>query len=132
MQNKTVPVKNVDEYILQFSEKVQASLAKLRNAIKKAAPNAEEVLSYHMPAYKQNGMLLYFAAHKNHIGFYPFISAIKAFKKELSVYEGAKGTVRFPLDKSIPSALVSKIVKFRIKENVEKANLKLVAKKQKK
>jgi uncharacterized protein YdhG (YjbR/CyaY superfamily) len=120
---KKYSVKNVDEYIALQPTEVREKLEKLRQAIKKAAPKAEEVISYQMPAYKFHGMLVYFAAYKNHIGFYPTGSGIIAFKNELSVYEGSKGTVRFPLDKSLPLGLISKIVKFRVKENLEKKRI---------
>jgi len=96
----------------------------LRATIKKAAPKAEEVISYGMPAYKQNGMLVYFAAYAKHIGFYPSSSGISAFKKEISVFKWSKGAVQFPLDKALPSSLITKIVKFRVKFNQEKEMLK--------
>jgi uncharacterized protein YdhG (YjbR/CyaY superfamily) len=115
---------NVDEYIQRFPENIQILLDKLRKAITKSAPEAKEVISYGMPAYKFFGMLVYFAAHKNHIGFYPTASAIAKFKNELSDYKNSKGTVQFPLDKPLPTALVSKIVTFRVRENLEKAALK--------
>ena len=115
---------NVDEYIAGFPKETQLILEQIRATIKKAAPQAEEVISYAMPAYKWNGMLLYFAAYAKHLGFYPTGSGIAAFKKELSVYKGAKGSVRFPLDKPIPLGLVSKIVKFRAAENLQKAKTK--------
>jgi uncharacterized protein YdhG (YjbR/CyaY superfamily) len=108
----------VDEYIATFPKNVQAVLQEVRLAIKEAAPEAKEAISYQMPAFKLNGILVWFAAHKNHIGFYPRVSAIEAFKKELSGYEVSKGTVKFPLDKPIPLDLVKKIVKFRVKENL--------------
>lgn len=113
--------KDADEYISGYPEEVQKLLQQLRATINKAAPKASEVISYGMPAYNLNGMLLYFAAHKNHIGFYPFRSAIIAFKKELSIYKGAVGSVQFPLHKPLPLGLITKIVKFRIKENMSKA-----------
>lgn len=119
--NKTAPAKNTDEYIRQFPPAVQASLQKLRTAIKTAAPKAEEVISYQMPAYKHHGMLVYFAAYKNHIGFYPTPSGIEAFKKELAVYKGSKGAVQFPVDKPLPLALIKQIVKYRVQMNLEKA-----------
>ncbi|MEQ1799038.1 MAG: DUF1801 domain-containing protein [Lacibacter sp.] len=121
--NKTAPA-NVDAYIKQFPPEVQAMLQKLRAAIKAAAPKAEEVISYQMPAYTYHGMLVYFAAYKNHIGFYPTGSGIEAFKKELSVYKGSKGAVQFPLDKPLPLALIKQIVKFRVQMNLEKEQLK--------
>jgi len=115
---------DVDEYISGYPKEVQKLLRDLRATITKASPKAAEVISYGMPAYKMNGMLLYFAAHKNHIGLYPFRSAIIAFKKELSAYKGAVGTVQFPLDKPLPLGLITRIVKFRVKENQEKAEAK--------
>ncbi len=115
--------KTVDEYLEALSPEVSGTLQKLRQTIKAAAPKAEELISYGMPGYKYHGMLVYFAAWKNHIGFYP-AGALKAFSKELSVYEVSKGTIKFSLDKPFPFGLVSKIVKFRVKENEEKAKLK--------
>lgn len=114
---------NTDEYIATFPEKTKVMMEQLRDTIKKAAPKAEEVISYGMPAYKQNGMLVYFAAFRNHIGFYPTASGIKEFKKELFMYKGAKGSVQFPLDKPLPLSVVKKIVKFRVAENQQKASI---------
>jgi len=114
----------IDEYISTFPKEVQQVLEKVRQAIRKAAPNAEEVISYQIPAFKFHGNLVCFGGWKNHIGFYPVSSAIQAFKKELSVYEGNKGSVKFPLNKPMPLALISKIVKFRVKENLKMAELK--------
>ena len=116
--------KNADEYIATFPEDKAAILEKFRATIKKAAPGAEEVISYGIPAFKLNGLLVWFAGHNKHIGFYPRVSAIEAFKKELATYKGAKGSVQFPFDKPMPLALVTKIVKFRIKENLEKEKKK--------
>ena len=115
---------NFDEYIVSYPKEVQKLLEQLRATIKKAAPQATEVISYSMPAFKLNGMLVWFAAYSKHIGFYPRISGIEAFKKELSVYKGAKGSVQFPLDKKLPRGLITKIVKFRIKENLEEVEKK--------
>jgi uncharacterized protein YdhG (YjbR/CyaY superfamily) len=112
--------KSIDEYIATFPKDVQVILEELRLTIHDAAPGAEEVISYQMPAFKLNGMLVWFAAFKNHIGFFPKVSAIEAFKEDLSGYELSKGTVRFPLNKPIPFGLVKKIVKFRVKENLSK------------
>ena len=117
---KGIVAKNVEEYIALQPPKVQEILEKLRQAIKKAAPQAEEGISYTMPAYKYHGVLVYFGAYKTHIGFYPTGNGIAAFKKELSSYEGSKGTVRFTLDKPLPIGLISKIVKYRVKENLAK------------
>jgi uncharacterized protein YdhG (YjbR/CyaY superfamily) len=112
--------KTIDEYIAASPEDIQATLRKLRRVIHEAAPEAQEIISYSMPAFKQNGILVYFAAFKNHIGFFPTSSGVSAFKKELAAYETSKGTVRFPLDKPIPYELVAKIVKFRVLENLSK------------
>lgn len=117
---KTTAQDPVEEYIASFPEHTRELLQQIRAVIKKAAPGAEEVISYKMPAYRLNGMLVYFAGYKNHIGFYPTGSGIAAFQKELSAYKGAKGSVQFPLDKKLPVALIAKIVKFRVKENKEK------------
>lgn len=122
-KNKTAAA-NVDAYIKQFPPEVQAMLQQLRSAIKTAAPKAEELISYMMPAYKYHGVLVYFGGYKNHIGFYPTGSGIEAFKKELSVYNGSKGTVQFPLDKPLPLTLIKQIVKYRVQMNLEKEQLK--------
>lgn len=119
---------NVDSYIAQFPEHTRDLLTQMRVLIKKAAPKSEEVISYKMPAYKLDGMLVYFAGYAKHIGFYPTGSGIANFKKELSAYKGAKGSVQFPLDKPLPMTLISKIVKFRVQENKNKAKLKLAKK----
>lgn len=116
--------KNTDEYILQFPAEVQAKLQELRTVIKEAAPEAEETISYAMPAYKYKGILVYFAGHKNHIGFYPASSGISVFEKELAGYHTSKGTVQFPLDKPLPLDLIHKMVAFRVSENIQKAEAK--------
>ena len=115
---------SIDEYIATFPEEIQKILAELRAAIKASAPDAEEKISYQMPTFALKGNLVHFAAHKKHIGFYPSPSGIQAFKHELSIYEGAKGSVRFPIDKPLPLELISKIVKFRVTENLENAEIK--------
>ena len=120
MDSAAIKAGTVDEYITNFPKQVQELLESLRTTIKKSASHAAEVISYNMPAYKYHGMLVYFAGYKNHIGFYPGAAGIAAFKKELSVYKGAKGSVQFPLDKPLPLGLICKIVKFRMKENLEK------------
>jgi uncharacterized protein YdhG (YjbR/CyaY superfamily) len=122
MKNK-IP-ESVDVYIAGFPEEVQHHLKQIRAAVKKAAPGATEKISYSMPYYALSGRLLYFAAFKHHIGFYPMASGITAFKKELSIYKGAKGSVQFPLDKPMPLSLITKIVQFRVRENLTKAGLK--------
>jgi len=115
---------NIDKYIAGFPKETQKLLEQLRATIRKAAPEAKETIKYAIPTFTLNGNLVHFAAFKNHIGFYPTPSGIETFRKELSVYEGAKGSVRFPVDKPLPLDLISKIVKFRVKENIEKAKVK--------
>jgi uncharacterized protein YdhG (YjbR/CyaY superfamily) len=112
--------KNVDDYISRAPEEVRPKLEQIRQIIKKAAPGAEEAISYSMPAFKLNGVLVYFAAFKNHIGFFPTGAGVSHFKKELETYHTSKGTIRLPHDKPIPIALIEKIVKFRVKENQDK------------
>ncbi len=113
--------RTIDEYIKTFPNDVQSILEKMRQTIKEAAPEAVEAISYQIPTFKLNGKnLVHFAAFKNHIGFYPTSSGIEAFKKELSQYKGAKGSVQFPIEEPIPYDLVEKIVIFRVKENLEK------------
>ena len=114
--------KTIDEYIKTFPADIQSILKKIRQTIQEAAPDAVEVISYQMPAFKLNGILVYFAAHKNHIGFYPTSSGIKAFKVELEPYKSSKGAVQFPLDKPIPLDLVKRIVVFRVKEKLKKTD----------
>jgi uncharacterized protein YdhG (YjbR/CyaY superfamily) len=115
---------NVDQYIAGFPEEIQKLLVQMRGAVKKAAPKAEEVISYGMPAYKLNGMLVWFAAHTNHIGLYPRGSGIEEFKNELANYKVSKGTVQFPLNKPLPVALITQIVKFRVAENLSRVKKK--------
>jgi len=113
--------RSVDEYIKAFPKDVQDLLEKMRQTIKKAAPGAVEVISYQMPTFKLKGKnLVYFAAFKNHIGFYPVPSGVAAFKKELSPYNQGKGSVQFPFDKPVPYDLVRRIVQFRAREQQEK------------
>jgi len=119
-----MPAKDIDEFIARFPADVQKVLKKVRATIKKAAPKAEETINYGIPTFRLNGNLVHFSAFKNHIGFYPTPSGIEKFKKELSVYEGAKGSVKFPLDQPIPHELITKIVKFRVEENLKKAETK--------
>ena len=116
---QSIPL-NVDEYISTYPKDVQQVLLQLRALIKKAAPGATELISYRMPAYKLNGVLVYFAAHKNHIGFYATPTGHKAFIKDLAVYKSGKGSVQFPLDNPLPDALITRIVKFRVQQNSEK------------
>src|SRR5882757_3352185 len=121
---KSIQAENIDEYIAGFPKDIQKMLEEVRTTIRKAAPEAEEAIKYAMPTFTLNGNLVHFAAFKNHIGFYPAPTGIEAFKKELSVYKGAKGSVQFPFDKPLPLTLISKIVKYRVKKNLEKAKPK--------
>jgi uncharacterized protein YdhG (YjbR/CyaY superfamily) len=115
-------LKTIDEYIAAFPKEVQDVLEKIRSAIRESAPEAEEAISYGIPAFRLNGSRdsVYFAGWKNHIGFYPTPSGIEAFKKELAPFKQEKGSVQFPLDKPIPYDLVKKIVRYRVTENLEK------------
>lgn len=115
---------SISEYIEIFPEDVRKILNKIRATIQKAAPKAEETISYRIPTFRLNGNLVHFAAYKNHIGFYPTSSVILKFKKELSAYKTSRGTVQFPLNQPVPYRLISQIVKFRMKENSEKAKRK--------
>jgi uncharacterized protein YdhG (YjbR/CyaY superfamily) len=115
---------NIDEYIESFPKDVQKILQEVRTVIKKAAPNAEEAIKYEIPTFVLNGNLVHFAAFKNHIGFYPAPIGIEAFKKELAQYAGGKGSAKFPIDKPMPLALISKIVKFRVKNSAAKVKVK--------
>ena len=121
MESKKSGFTSIDEYIGTFPEDVQKMLEEVRATIKAAAPNAEEKISYQMPTFFLKGNLIHFAAFKNHIGLYPTPSGTKAFKRELSIYQGAKGSVRLPIDKPLPLKLISRIVKFRVAENLKKA-----------
>lgn len=111
---------SIDEYIARFPEDVQRVLSEVRAVIHAAAPDAEERISYQMPAFYQNGNLVYFAANKGYIGFYPTGSGVAAFKDELGAYQGSKGSVHFPLDQPMPHDLITRMVKFRVTENLKK------------
>jgi uncharacterized protein YdhG (YjbR/CyaY superfamily) len=115
---------NVDEYIALYPASVKKGLKLLRKTIRQAAPEAEETISYHMPAYKLNGVIVFFAAMKNHFGFYPTASPMQTFREKLTPYETSKGVIRFPLDKPIPVKLVSEIVRWKVIENLSKEELK--------
>ena len=117
--------KTIDEYIANFPKEVQAILKRVKTTVRKAAPKAEETISYGIPTFKLYGNLVHFAGYKSHIGFYPTPSGIEKFKKELSAYKGAKGSVQFPLDQPIPYELIARITRFRAKENLEKAKIKV-------
>lgn len=112
------PVSDVSAYISQFPAVVQDILKELRRTVQEAAPEAKELISYKMPAYKYYGMLVYFAAYKHHIGFYATPTGHKEFEKDLAPFKQGKGSVQFPLDQPLPLSLISKIVKFRAKENL--------------
>lgn len=115
---------NIDEYIAKFPVNIQKKLEELRATIRRAAPEAEEKISYQMPAFAFKGNLAYFAAHANHIGFYPTSSGVEAFRKELMGFKCAKGSIQFPIDKPLPLDLITRIVIFRLKENLNRAELK--------
>lgn len=129
MKSKAASVENVDAYIDRFPGDTQKLLNQIRAIISKAAPKAEEGIGYQMPAYNYLGPLVYFAAYEKHIGFYPTASGIAVFKEELAGYKSSKGAVQFPLDKPLPVKLITSIVKYRVKENKEKAALKAAKKK---
>jgi uncharacterized protein YdhG (YjbR/CyaY superfamily) len=115
---------DIDSYIADFPAETQDLLTQIRETIQKAAPAAKEAISYGMPTFTLNGNLVHFAAFKNHIGFYPVPAGIEAFKEQLSVYKGAKGSVQFPLSKPMPLDLIADIVKFRVNGNLKKAEAK--------
>jgi uncharacterized protein YdhG (YjbR/CyaY superfamily) len=112
--------KTVEEYFSVQPRPVKALLQQLRKTIQKADSQAEELISYNMPAFRLKKMLVWYAAHKEHIGFYPQPSAIETFKKELSVYKGAKGSIQFPLDKPLPLGLIRRMVEYRVAENLNR------------
>ena len=124
MRGKQAVPNQLDEYIAAFPPEVQEVLRKVRATIREAAPGAQETISYRIPTFVLKGNLVHFAAFKKHIGFYPTPTGIAKFKEELSGYESAKGSVQFPLDKPMPLALIGKIVKFRVRENLERAQAK--------
>ena len=112
---------NFQEYLSQFTPEVQAILKEIREAIKTEAPDAEEIISYRMPAFRLHGILVYFAAFKHHIGLYPPVSGDKAIEKAIALYAGPKGNLQFPLDRPIPLNLIRRIVKLRVKQDQAKA-----------
>ncbi len=114
----------VPEYLASLPAKPKSMIKEMRKIVREEAPGAEEVMSYGVPAMKLNGMLVWYAAHKNHIGFYPRASAIEIFKKDLKGFETSKGTIQFPYESPLPEALIRKIVKHRVKENMAKASVK--------
>ena len=111
---------SIEEYIMSFPEHVQKKLVELRTLIRRMAPDAQEKISYQMPTFYLNGNLVHFAAYAKHIGFYPTPSGIAKFKRELTRYKNAKGSVQFPLEESLPTELIRRIVKYRVQENINK------------
>ncbi len=124
MKSHSDAIRSIDDYIAGFPDGTKRLLEDMRRTIRTAVPDAEEKISYRMPAFYLRGILVYFAAFKNHIGFFPTSSGVEAFKSELASYEVSKGTIRFPLDKPLPLKLIARIVKFRVAENLKKAELK--------
>lgn len=120
----TTKFKNTDEYIASFPPDVQDVLEQVRQTIKKAAPDAEEGISYNMPAFKFHGVLTYFAGYAKHIGVYATPAGNAAFQKELSGYKTGKGSIQFPLDQPMPLDLITRIIEFKVSENLQKANIK--------
>jgi uncharacterized protein YdhG (YjbR/CyaY superfamily) len=125
MNSEIIP-KTIDEYIAGYPEDIQQKLTEMRKTIIEAAPGASEKISYRMPSYVFNGMLVYFAAHTNHLGFYPFTTVLKAFSSELTPYHTTKGGIQFPYKSPLPLDLIRRIVEFRVQENLHKAELKKV------
>ena len=117
---KAKKAEDIDDYIADFPSDVQLLLEKVRTAIRKAAPQAEEAIKYQMPTFVLNGNLIHFAGYKNHIGVYPGSRPVEEFKDELTRYETSKGTIRLPLDKPVPSGLITKITKFCVQRNLAK------------
>jgi uncharacterized protein YdhG (YjbR/CyaY superfamily) len=121
METRQVPANTIDEYISGFSPEVQAILRRVRQTVQEAAPEAQEVISYRMPAFKQDGIILFFAAFRNHIGLYPPVAGDSRFQKAIAPYAGEKGNLRFPLDKPIPYELIARITALRLRQNLAKA-----------
>ena len=125
MKTTQTKSEDIEDYITSFPEDVQKILQKIRSTIRKAAPDATEGISYKMPAFDLNGhYLIYFAAYKKHVGMYPVPAGDEEFRQEIAGYQSGKGTLQFPLDRPIPYKLITKVVKFRVKENLEKAETK--------
>ncbi|MEO7426596.1 MAG: DUF1801 domain-containing protein [Fibrobacteria bacterium] len=124
MDSSKPDIQSIDTYIAVFPKATRALLNAMRKTIRAAAPDAVEKISYQMPTFWLNGNLVHFAGYKSHIGFYPGAAGISNFTKEISKYKSAKGSVQFPIDEPLPLALVSKIVKFRVKQNLEKGSKK--------
>ena len=124
MDTDATGAKTIDEYIAGFPPDVQEILEKIRMTIREAAPDAEETIKYRLATFTLKGNLVHFGAFKHHIGFYPTPSGTETFQKELAIYKRAKGSIQFPLDQPIPYALISRIVKFRVEENLARAAAK--------
>ncbi len=124
MDSQQATPQTIDAYIAGFPQDVQAILQQIRMTVHEAAPDATEAISYQMPTFKLKGNLVHFAAFKNHIGFYPVPSGVEAFKDELAIYKQGKGSVQFPLDRPMPYDLISRIVRFRVQENLANAAAK--------
>ncbi|MFN0108654.1 MAG: iron chaperone [Blastocatellia bacterium] len=120
---------SIDEYIAGFPLEIQEKLEKIRATIRKAAPKAEEAISYMIPTFRLHGNLVHFAAFKKHLSFFPGAAGVAAFQEELGKYETSKGTIQFPLDKPVPLTLITKIVKFRVQQNLDNAAAKAAKKK---
>lgn len=129
MDTNKITYESIDHYISTFPPDIQEILEAIRQVIREAAPDAVEKISYQMPTFAQQGNVVHFAAFKNHIGFYPAPSGIDEFEQELAPYKAGKGTIQFPLGKPIPYDLITKIVKFRVAENIAKAESKAKQKK---
>ncbi|MEO6305100.1 MAG: DUF1801 domain-containing protein [Bacteroidia bacterium] len=129
MITKAVKINDVDDYIATFPKEIQKRLKEVRKVVIRSAPKADEVISYQMPGYKFHGMLVYFAGYKNHIGFYPGVEPLIKFKKEISIYKSAKGSVQFPHDQPLPLKLIQRLTVFKVKENLQKAKEKKKKKK---
>jgi uncharacterized protein YdhG (YjbR/CyaY superfamily) len=128
MDRDTQPIRTIDEYIAFFPEDVQAKLRELRAVIQAAAPDALEKIGYQMPTFYLEGNLVHFAAYQNHIGFYPAASGVAHFMDELAAYKTSKGAIQFPIQQPIPLDLVTRIVKFRAAENLDRARTKVASK----
>jgi uncharacterized protein YdhG (YjbR/CyaY superfamily) len=126
MDGRTLNPANIDEYIQAFPPEILSILQSIRTTIRKAAPEAEEIISYKMPAFRQNGILVYFAAFKKHIGLFPPVSGDAAIEKAIAPYAGPKGNLQFPLDQPIPYDLIERIVKLRVRQNQAKASTKAI------
>ena len=129
MENKRPTPASVDDYIAGFSPEVQHLLQAVRAVVRRAAPEAEEVISYQIPAYRQAGMLVYFAAFKQHLGFYPPVMGDAQLAQDIAPYAGQKGNLRFPYSQPMPFELIERITRLRLQQNLDKASAKAASKK---